>query len=177
MLRAVRVLCCCVHEREQQLSEHRCAGVQIETLREVLGHLVADRALEGSHVRSVQRLRVCSEVPMHVAQFDVRPGAHDAAKFLRNVLWSTVQDQEPGCLLGVTSARAHVRVNCVDHVQECLLRDPVRRGVGHELARKEWSMRVHAIGLPLIDNLCPHAASHVCSKRDRDEGARGEDMG
>ena len=36
---------------------------------------------------------------------------------------------------------------------------------------------VHAIGLSLKDNLCPHAASHVCSKRDRDEGARGEDMG
>ena len=36
--------------------------------------------------------------------------------------------QEPGCELGVTSARVHVRVDRVDHVQECLLRDPVRRG-------------------------------------------------
>ena len=114
-----------------------------EELGEVLGHLAADRALEGSHVRSVQRLCVRYEVP----------------------------------LLGVTKARVHVRVNRVDHVQESLLRDPVRRRVGHELARKEWSMRVHSIGLLLIDNLCPHAASHVCSKCDRDEGARSEDMG
>ena len=80
-------------------------------------------------------------------------------------------------LLGVTRARVHVRVNRVDHVQESLLRDPVRRKVGHELARKDWSMRVHSIGLLLIYILCPHAASHVCSKCDRDEGARGEDMG
>ena len=96
-----------------------------EELGEVFGHLAADRALEGSHVRSVQRLCVRYKVP----------------------------------LLGVTRARVHVR------------------RVGHELARKEWSMRVHSIGLLLIDNLCPHAASHVCSKCDRDEGARGEDMG
>ena len=60
---------------------------------------------------------------------------------------------------------------------ESVLRDPVRRRVGHELARKERSMRLHSVGLPLTDNLCPHAASHVCSKRDRDKGARGEDMG
>ena len=71
----------------------------------------------------------------------------------------------------------HVRVNRVDHVQESVLRDPVRRKVGHELARKEWSMRVHSIGLHLIDNLYPHAASHVCRKCDRDADARGEDMG
>ena len=87
-------------------------------------------------------------------------------KFRSNVLWRTIQNQEPG-----------VRVNRFDHVQESVLRDPVRRGVGRELARKEWSMRVHPIGVPLMDNLCPPAASHVCSKRDRDEGARGEDMG
>ena len=108
----------------------------------------------------------------------MRPGvAHDAAKFLRNVLWRTVEEQEPGCELGVTSARVHVRVDRVDHLQECLLRDPVRRGAGHELARERWSMRVYSVALPLIDDLCPHTASHVCSKRDRDEGARGEDMG
>ena len=165
----------------------RCAGVQIDTfevglgfqeeLGEVFGHLAADRALEGSHVRSVQRLCVRCEVPLDVAQFDVWPGvAHDAAKFLRNVLWCTIQNQEPGYQLSVTRARVHVRVNRVDHVQESVLRDPVRRRVGHELARKEWSMRVHSVA-PLVDNLCPHAASHVCSKRDRDEGARGEDMG
>ena len=80
-------------------------------------------------------------------------------------------------LLGVTRARVHVRVNRVDHVQEWLLRDPVRRRVGHELAEKEWSMKAHSIGLLFIDILCPHAASRVCSKCDRDEGARGEDMG
>ena len=66
-------------------------------------------------------------------------------------------------------------VNRVDHVQESVLRDAVRRRVGHELARIEWSMRLHSVGLPLKDNLCP--APHVRSKRDRDEGARGEDMG
>ena len=71
----------------------------------------------------------------------------------------------------------HVRVNRVDHVQESVLRDPVRRRVGHELARKEWSVRLHSVGLPLMDNLCPHPASHVCSERDRDEGALGEEMG
>ena len=38
-------------------------------------------------------------------------------------------------------------------------------------------MRVHSAALPLVDDLRPHAASHDCSKRDRDEGARGEDMG
>ena len=107
------------------------------------------------------------EVPLGVA--------HDAAKFRSNVLWRTVQNQEPGYQLG--RACVHVRVNRVDHVQESVLRDPVRRRVGHELARKEWTMRVHSVALLLIDNLCPHAASHVCSKRDRDEGTRGEDVG
>ena len=58
-------------------------------------------------------------------------------------------------LLGVTRARVHVRVNRVDHVQESVLRDPARRSVGHELARKDWSMRAHSIGLLFIDNLCP----------------------
>ena len=98
---------------------------------------------------------VCCEVPLHVAQFDVWPGvAHDAAKFLRNVLWCTIQNQEPGYQLGVTRACVHVRVNRVD-VQESVLRDPVRRRVGHELARKEWSMRVHSIGLP-SQTICVH---------------------
>ena len=62
--------------------------------------------------------------------------AHDAAKFLRNVLWCKIQNQEPGYQLDVTRACVHVRVNRVDHVQEIVLRDPVRRSVGHELARK-----------------------------------------
>ena len=139
---------------------------------EVFGHLLADRVLEGAHVRPVQRLSVSREVPLDVAQFDVRP---DAAKFNSNVLWRTVEEQEQGCELGVTSARVHARVDRVDHVQECILRDPVRRGVGHELARKVWSMRVHSVALPLIDNLRPHAAPHVRRERDRDEGVRGED--
>ena len=81
------------------------------------------------------------------------------------------------CELRVTSARVHVRVDRVDHVQECLLRDPVRRGVGHELARKEWSMKVHSVALSLVDDLRPHAAPHVRRERDCDEGARGEDIG
>ena len=67
-------------------------------------------------------------------------------------------------LLGVTKVCVH-------------LRDPVRRRVGHGLARKEWSLRVHSIGLLLIGNLCPHAAPHVYSERDLDEGALGEDAG
>ena len=177
-----------MHEREQQLAEHCGAGVQIdmfevgldfqEELGEVFGHLLTDRVLEGAHVRPVQRLSVSREVPLDVVQFNVRPGvAHDAAKLRSNVLWRTIQNQEPGYELGVTRACVHVRVDRVDHVQESVLRDPVRRGVRHELAREVWSMRVHSVALPLIDNLCPHAASHVCSKRDRDEGARGEDMG
>ena len=145
-----------------------------EELGEVFGHLLADRVLEGAHVRPVQRLSVSREVPLDVAQFDVRPGvAHDAAKFRSNVLWRTIQNQEPGCELGVTRACVHVRVDRVDHVQECFLRDPVRRGVGHE----RLSRRFYSVALPLIDNLRPHAAPHVRSKRDRDEGARGEDMG
>ena len=41
----------------------------------------------------------------------------------------TVEEQEPGCELGITRACVHVRVDRVDHVPECLLRDPVRRGV------------------------------------------------
>ena len=174
MLRAVCVLCCCVHEREQQqLAEHCGAGVQIDTfevgldfqeeLGEVFGHLLADRVLEGVHVRPVQRLSVSREVPLDVAQFDVRPGvAHDAAKFRSNVLWRTLHNQEPGCELGVTRACVHVRIDRVDHVQECLLRDPVRRGVGHELARERWSMRVYSAAFPLTDNLstCRPSCSH-----------------
>ena len=149
-----------------------------EELGEVFGHLAADRALKGAHARPVQRLSVSREVPLDVAQFDVRPGvAHDAAKFRSNVLWRTIQNQEPGYQLSVTRACVHVRDNRVDHVQESVLRDPVRRGVGHELARKVWSMRVHSVALPLVDDLCPHAAPHVRRERDRDEGARGEDTG
>ena len=95
--------------------------------------------------------------------------------YVRSVQRMCVRYEVP--LLGVTRARVHVRVNRVDNAQECLLRDPVRRRVGHELARKEWPVRVHSIGLLLKDNLCPHAASHVCSKCDRDERARSKDMG
>ena len=147
-----------------------------EELGEVFGYLLADRVLEGAHVRPVQRLSVSREVPLDVAQFVVRPGvAHDAAKFRSNVLWRTAEEQEPGCELGVISARVHVRVNRVDHEQECLLRDPVRQGVGHELARESWPVRVCSVALHLTDDLRPHAAPHVRSERDRDEGARGED--
>ena len=75
MLRAVCVLCCCVHEREQQLAEHCGAGVQIDTfevgldfqeeLGEVFGHLLADRVLEGKrNVRPVQLLSISREVPL-----------------------------------------------------------------------------------------------------------------
>ena len=149
-----------------------------EELGEVFGHLLADRGLESAHVRPVQRLSISREVPLDVAQFDVRPGvAHDAAKFRSKVLWRTIQNQEPGCELGVTRACVHVRVNRVDHVQECLLRDPVRRGVGHEPARKVWSTRAHSAPLPLVNDLRPHAAPHVRRERDPDEGARGEDTG
>ena len=149
-----------------------------EELGEVFGHLLAHRALEGARVRPVQRLNVSRENPQDVAQFDVWPGvAHDASKFRSNVLWRTIQNQEPGYQLGVTRACVHVRVNRVDHVQENVLRDPVRRRVGHELARKEWSMRVHSVALLLVDDLRPHAATHVRRERDREEGARGEDTG
>ena len=98
---------------------------------------------------------------------------------LRNSLATCCAAQSRTRSEGISSASPErdVRVNRVDHVQESVLRGPVRRRVGDELARKEWSMRVHSVALHLIDNLCPHAASHVCSKRDRDEGARGEDMG
>ena len=123
MLRAICVLFGCVHEGEQQLPEHRCAGVQIgtfevglgfqEELSEVFGHLAA--ALEGSHVRSVQRLCVRREVPLDVAQFDVWPGvAQDASIFPRKVLWCTIQNQELGYQLSVNRACVHVRVNRVD---------------------------------------------------------------
>ena len=116
-------------------------------------------------------LSVLREVPLHVAKFDVCPGvAHDAARFLRNALWCTI-NLVPGYQLSITRGCVHVRANLIDHVQESVLRDPVRRRVGHDLARKEWSMRVHSVGL------CPHDASHVYSKCDRDEGARSEDMG
>ena len=93
-----------------------------EELGEVFGHLAADRTLEGSHVRSVQRLCVHCEVPLDVAQFDVWRGVvHDAAKFLRNVLLCTIQNQEPGYQLSVTRACVHVRVNRVDHVLESVV--------------------------------------------------------
>ena len=148
-----------------------------EELGQVFGHLLTDRVLEGEHVRPVQRLSVSREVPLDVHQFNVRPGvAHDAAKFRSNVLWRAIQNQESGCELGVTRVRVHVRVDRVDYVQESVLRDPVRRRVGHELARERWSKRVYLVALPLIDDLCPHTTSHACSKRDCDESARGEDM-
>ena len=62
------------------------------------------------------------------------------------MLWCAIQNQEPVSQLGITRACVHVRVNRVDHVQEIVLRDSVRRRVGHEQARKEWSMRLHSIG-------------------------------
>ena len=127
MKRQPAVRCCGL----SAFSEQPIGGVQIDTfevglgfqeeLGEVFGHLAADRVLEGTHVRPVQRLCVRCAVP----------------------------------LFGVTKARVHVRVNRVDHVQESVLRDPPRRSVGHELARKDWSMRAHSIGLLFIDNLCP----------------------
>ena len=130
-----------------------------EELGEVFGHLLADRVLEGAHVRPVQRLSLPRGVPLHVAQFDVWPGvAHDAP-----ILRRTIQNQEPRCELGVTRACVHVRVSGVDHVQESVLRDPVRQGVGHEMTRKEWSMRVHSVTLPLKDNMCTCRSS--CSQR------------
>ena len=73
------------------------------------------------------------------------------------------------CLWAVTKECVHVRV---DRVEECLLRDPVRRGVGHELARERQSMRVHSAALPLVDDLRPHGRNEL----DRDD-ARGEDIG
>ena len=51
-------------------------------------------------------------------------------------LWCTIQNQEPGYQLGVTRACAHVRVN-----------DPVRRRVGHKLARERWPVRVYSVAL------------------------------
>ena len=69
----------------------------------------------------VQRLCVCCEVPLDVAQFDVWPGvAHDAAQ-------SRTRSQ------GITSAspeRAFMSVSIASIMS---------RRVGHELARKEWS--------------------------------------
>ena len=46
-----------------------------EELGQMFGHLAADRTLEGSHVRSVQRLCLPREVLLDVAQFDVRAGS------------------------------------------------------------------------------------------------------
>ena len=149
MLRAVCVLRCCARMRAAAVGAPMCwsqigtfevgLGFQ-EELGEVFGHLAADGTLEGAHVRQVQRLCVRCEVPLDVAQFDEWPGvAHDAAKSRRNVLWCIIQNQELRYQLSVTRACVHVRVSRVDHVQESVLRDPVRRRVGHELARKEWS--------------------------------------
>ena len=58
-------------------------------------------------------------------------------------------------------------------IQGSLLRDPLCRKVGQELARKTWTLKVHSIGFLFTNNLCPH----ICNKCDRDEGARCEDMG
>ena len=135
------------------------------------------RALEDSNVRSVTRLSVLREVPFHVAQFDVWPGvAHDAAKFLRNVLWCTIQNQRQKYQLNETRACVHVRLNRVNHVQESVLRDTVRRRVGKEIGA-ERVFHESALGRSSTHRICPHAASHVCRERDRDEGARSEDMG
>ena len=66
-----------------------------EELGEVFGHLLADRVLEGAHVRPVQRLSVSREVPLDVAQFDLRPGvAHDTAKIPQQC--AVVHNPEPG---------------------------------------------------------------------------------
>ena len=88
-----------------------------EELVEVFGHLAADGVLEGAHVRPVQRLNVSREVPLDVAQFDVRLGvAHDAAKFRSNALWRTVEEQEPGCEPQLFRSVQHL-----DEVAELLL--------------------------------------------------------
>ena len=70
MKRQPAVRCCGL----SAFSEQRIGGVQIdmlevglgfqEELGEVFGHLAADRVLEGSHVRSVQRLCVRCAVPL-----------------------------------------------------------------------------------------------------------------
>ena len=44
------------------------------------------------------------------------------------------------------------------------VRDPVRRRVGHELARERWPVRVYSVALPLIDDLCP-TCRLSCSQR------------
>ena len=117
--------------RSTNVLESRLARLLLDSASKNSGKcLAADRTLEGSHVRSVQR-----------------------AKFLRNVLRCTIQNQEPGYQLSVPRACVHVRVNRVDRVQESVLRDPVRRRVGHELARKQSSMRAHSVGLHLTNNL------------------------
>ena len=117
----------------------------------------ADRTLEGAHVRSVQRLSVPREVPLHVAMFDVWPVvAHDASKFCSNVLWCTIQNWERACV--------HVRVDRVNHVHESVLRDPVRRRVGHELAMERWPVMVYSVALSLLDNPLMFAASLTMTK-------------
>ena len=57
-------------------------------------HLASDRVLHCSYVRPVQRLSAPREVPLDVAQFNVRSGiAHDTGKFRSNVLIPTIQNQ------------------------------------------------------------------------------------
>ena len=89
------------------------------------------------------------EVPLHVAQFDVwRRVAHTCCGAQSSTRSQGISSASPGCV--------HVRVNRVDHVQESVLRDPVRRRVGHDLVRKEWSVRVHSVLFPSW-TICVHA--------------------
>ena len=62
-----------------------------EELGKVCGNHIADRVLEGAHVHPVQRLSVSREVPLDVAQFDVRPRVAQATRALDGANVRTVQ--------------------------------------------------------------------------------------
>ena len=50
-----------------------------------------------------------------------------ASSFVHNKRWCTIQDQEPGCQLSVTSTRVHVR----GQSHRCRMFFVTKKGVGH----------------------------------------------
>ena len=89
---------------------------------EVFGHLLTDRVVEGSRERSMQ-LSVSREVPLDVAQFDVRSGvAHDAYCSAQSSSSQGGRHQDvrvcPRSIASIMSKRA----SCVQCVGECSVR-------------------------------------------------------
>ena len=58
-------------------------------------------------------MRGCKQSVLYTVASHQRDSISASVSRTKRKLWCTIGDQEPGCQLGVTSARVHVRVNRV----------------------------------------------------------------